>query len=126
MRKNATDEEDDEEDEGGGRTHADLLHDVAEVGAQDDVDVGQGLVDVRKLGKTRRRSFLLTASVKSPTLRSVFTREKSALVPSWASVARTEVQVCDTAPLVQAGSDRVLDSEARSSDRLALSLPVPS
>lgn len=56
----------------------------------------------------------------------VVTREKSALVPSWASVERTELQVWDTAPLVQAGSDRVLDSEARSSDRLALSFPAPS
>lgn len=56
----------------------------------------------------------------------VDTREKSASAPSWASVERTELQVWDTAPLVQAGSDRVLDSEARSSDRLALSLPVPS
>lgn len=48
------------------------------------------------------------------------------LASSWDSVERMELQVCDTAPLVQAGSDRVLEREARSSDRLALSLPVPS
>lgn len=36
------------------------------------------------------------------------------------------LQVGDTAPLVHAGSDRVLDREARSSDRLAWSFPIPS
>lgn len=36
------------------------------------------------------------------------------------------LQVCDTAPLVQAGSDSVLDRDARSSDKLVLSLIVPS
>lgn len=36
------------------------------------------------------------------------------------------LQVCDTAPLVQAGSDSVLDRDARSSDKLLLSLIVPS
>lgn len=60
------------------------------------------------------------------SLQFVDTREKSALVPSWGSVERTELQVWDTAPLVQAGSDRVLDSEARSSDRLVFSFPAPS
>ncbi|KAG7270661.1 hypothetical protein CRUP_032180 [Coryphaenoides rupestris] len=56
----------------------------------------------------------------------VVTVEKSALTPSWASLARTVVQVWATAPLVQAGSDSVLDREARSPDRLACSRPVPS
>lgn len=36
------------------RTQTDLLYDVAEVGAQDDVDVGQGLVDICQLRNTGR------------------------------------------------------------------------
>lgn len=51
---------------------------------------------------------------------------KSALTPSWASVERMALQVGDTAPLVQAGSERVLDREARSPDRLFCSFDVPS
>lgn len=51
---------------------------------------------------------------------------KSALAPSWGTVLRMVLQVCDTAPLVQAGSDSVLDRDARSSDKLVLSLTVPS
>lgn len=54
------------------------------------------------------------------------TLEKSALIPSWDSVERMVLHVWDTAPLVQAGSDRVLDREARSAARLAWSFPVPS
>lgn len=44
MWKSATGQEDGGEDE--HRTQTDLLYDIAEVGAQDDIDVGQGLVDV--------------------------------------------------------------------------------
>lgn len=50
--KNMTDEEDEDDDDDDG-TQTDLLYDVAEVGAQDDSDVGQGLVDVCELGNTR-------------------------------------------------------------------------
>lgn len=48
--KNMTDEEDEDDDDGW--TQTDLLYDVAEVGAQDESDVGQGLVDVCQLGNT--------------------------------------------------------------------------
>lgn len=52
MWKHKKDKEDDDDDQ---RTQTDLLYDVAEVGAQDDVDVGQGLIDICKLRTTRRR-----------------------------------------------------------------------
>lgn len=51
---------------------------------------------------------------------------KSALAASWGTVLRMVLQVCDTAPLVQAGSDSVLDRDARSSARLLCSFTVPS